>query len=168
MNRCFTLFLVACFGGSSLAATRLDSFSNRRSDGGTRYAPGSSLIGQSNARGNDWFGVTNTPDQVTASGPVLVSENLSFPGLPPSIGNSVSIPSATGNMGRLTLGFAARTGTVYYSFLLKVTDVSQLDDGGRQNNFFAALGDNTGSQNAALRRAASVRLVSSSAFNSSV
>lgn len=153
MNKNFTLALITCLGVRSMASTSLDSFANRRPEGGTRYAPGASLIWQSNGRGNDWFGVTNTPEQLTVSGPVIVPENLSFPGLPPSAGNSVSIPSSAGNMGRWTLGFAARTGTVYYSFLLKVTDVSKLDDSGRQNNFFAALGDNVGSQNATLRRA---------------
>jgi arylsulfatase A-like enzyme len=54
----------------------------------------------------------------------------------------------------MTLNFAATRGTVYFSFLLKVTDVSAVNSTGRENNYFAAFGDNVGEQDAALVRAA--------------
>ena len=57
-------------------------------------------------------------------------------------------------MGRLTLGFTVTSGAAYFSFLLKVTDLSGVDTSGTQNNFFAGFGDTLGSQNATLLRAA--------------
>jgi len=152
MKKCTILALAAGIAGHAAAGVCTDSFADARDKGGTGYMPGISLIGQSNGRGNDWNGITNTPGRASA-GPVVIAGNLSFPGLPGS-GNSISIPSSGGLMGRMTLGFTARSGTVYFSFLLKVTDISRLDETGTQNNFFAALGDNIGGQNGALRRAA--------------
>jgi len=153
MIKQLSIFLLLGFAVDAAAATYLDSFADARQAGGTRYAAGSSLIGQSDGHGGDWYGVTNTPGQPAVKTPVLTPGSLSYAGLPAAAGNSVSIPSSPGVMGRLSLGFAARTGTVYFSFLLKVTDVSQLNKSGTQNNFFAALNDNVGSQNAMLRRA---------------
>jgi arylsulfatase A-like enzyme len=57
-------------------------------------------------------------------------------------------------MGRMTLGFIVTSGTAYYSFLLKITDLSGVDTSGTQNNFFAGFGDTVGNQNATLLRAA--------------
>ncbi len=57
-------------------------------------------------------------------------------------------------MGRLTLNFVTTNGTAYYSFMLKVLDLSGVDTSGTQNNFLAGFGDTTGNQNATLLRAA--------------
>jgi hypothetical protein len=46
------------------------------------------------------------------------------------------------------------SGTAYYSFLLKVTDLSGVDSSGTQNNFFAGFGDTLGPQDGTLLRAA--------------
>ncbi len=138
----------------SRGAICFDPFADATGSGGTSYAAGSFLFHQANALGDQWFALTNTPAPPAAGMPVMVAGNLFYPGLPKSAGNSVFIPADAGCMGRLTLNFTANRGTVYFSFLLKVVDLSAVDASGRQNNFFAAFGDNVGNQDAALLRAA--------------
>ena len=134
-----------------------DPFADAAADGGTSYTVGSSLCEQVNSLGATWYAITNTPASVAAGFPVIAAGSLSYPGLPPSTGKCISIPSRTGVMGRLALGFTVTSGTAYYSFLLKVTDLSGVDASGVRNNFFAGFGDNVGNQNATLLRA-TVRL----------
>src|SRR5262249_42862787 len=98
--------------------------------------------------------LTNTPAPPATGLPTIAAGNLSYPGLPASTGNSISIPPTTGVMGRLTLGFTTTNGVVYFSFLLKVLDLSGINTSGTQNNYFAGFGDTTGNQNATLLRAA--------------
>ncbi len=87
--------------------------------------------------------------------PIVTNGNLSYPGLPTSPGNSLFIPPATGNMGRMSVTFpAVSTGACYFSFLLKVTDISTLSSSATPN-LFAAFGDNFGPQRAAVARATS-------------
>ena len=121
---------------------------------GAPTPPAPQLIHQINALGNEWFALTNTPAPPATGFPLIVATNLSYAGLPPPSGNCIQIPPTVGVMGRLTLGFTTTTGSVYFSFLLKVTDLSAIDTSGTQNNFFAGFGDTTGNQNATLLRAA--------------
>ena len=114
---------------------------------------GGFLFGQNNGAGNTWFALTNTPAPPATGFPVIAAGNLSYPGVATNPGNCVSIPSATGVMGRLTLNFDTSTnGTFFYAFLLKVTDLGTVDTTGTQNNYFAGFGDTVGNQNAALIR----------------
>jgi len=136
------------------AAACFDPFADATADGGTSYAVGSFLLKQVNGLGTIWYSLTNTPAPPATGIPVVASGNLSYPGLPAPTGNSISIPASTGVMGRLTLDFTVTSGTAYYSFLLKVTDLSGVDTSGTQNNFFAGFGDTIGNQNATLLRAA--------------
>jgi len=138
----------------SSASLSFDSFSDATAYGGTSYSVGSFLFKQSNRFGATWFALTNTPAPPATGFPTIVSGNLSYSNLTWSSGNCVSIPSATGVMGRMTLGFTVTNGTAYYSFLLKVTDLTNVDSTGTQNNFFAGFGDTIGNQNATLLRAA--------------
>ena len=144
----------------SLAAERapaeacFDPFADATADGGTTYAVGSFLFHQVNGLGTTWYALTNTPAPPATGFPVVAAGNLAYAGLPTPTGNCVSIPPSAGVMGRLTLGFVVTSGTAYYSFLLKVTDLSGVDTSGTQNNFFAGFGDTIGNQNAALLRAA--------------
>lgn len=155
ITRLLSLLPLAVWLNTSRAAMTFDSFADATGSGGTGYAVGSYLFHQANALGNQWFALTNIPAPPAKGLPMIVAGNLSYPGLPGSRGNSVFIPAAGGCMGRLTLDFPANRGTVYFSFLLKVIDLSGVDESGRQNNFFAALGDNVGNQDAALVRAVS-------------
>ncbi len=136
------------------AAACFDPFTDATADGGTSYAVGSLLLKQVNGLGTTWYSLTNVPAPPATGIPVVASGNLSYPGLPAPTGNCISIPASTGVMGRLTLGFTVTNGTAYYSFLLKVTDLSGVDTSGTQNNFFAGFGDTIGNQNATLLRAA--------------
>lgn len=136
------------------AGACFDPFADGTASGGTGYAAGEFLFHQINRLGNQWFAVTNTPAPPATGFPTITSDNLSYPGLPASSGGCVHIPAAPGVMGRLTLNFTTTTGAVYYSFLLKVLDLSGIDSSGAQNNYFAAFGDTTGKQNATLLRAA--------------
>ncbi len=136
------------------ASVCFDPFADATASGGTSYAVGGFLFGQANSFGNVWFALTNTPAPPATGFPVIAAGSLSYAGLPASIGNCISIPSSIGVMGRLTLGFTNTSGTVYFSFLLKVTDLSLVDSSGTQNNFFAGFGDTVGAQNATLLRAA--------------
>ena len=146
-----SLFLVI---DRASAAGCFEPFADATASGGTGYAPGSFLCDQANASGNVWFALTNTPAPPATGFPTIVAGSLFYPGLPPSAGNSVFIPSDAGVMGRMTLNFAVTRGTVYFSFLLKVVDLSGVDSTGTENNYFAGFGDTVGPQNAALVRTA--------------
>jgi arylsulfatase A-like enzyme len=138
----------------SRAAICFDPFADATADGGTSYTIGGFLFKQVNALGTTWFALTNTPAPPATGFPVIAAGNLSYAGLPSPSGNCVSIPASTGVMGRLTLGFTVTSGAAYYSFLLKVTDLSGVDTTGTQNNYFAGFGDTVGNQNATLLRTA--------------
>lgn len=149
------LVLALSFGAHhTTASLSFDPFADATADGGTSYAVGGFLFKQSNSFGTTWYALTNTPAPPATGFPVVASDSLSYPGLPASAGNCISIPATTGVMGRLTVGFTVTTGTAYFSFLLKVTDLSGVDTTGTQNNFFAGFGDTIGNQNATLLRAA--------------
>ncbi len=146
------LSLFVC--GRAPAAACFDSFADSTGSGGTAYTVGSYLFGQVNSQDCRWYALTNTPTPPATGLPVIAGGSLIYPGLPTSSGNCIFVPSAPGVMGRLTLNFTATSGTVYYSFLLKVVDLSGVDTSGTQNNFLAAFGDTTGNQNATLLRGA--------------
>jgi len=90
------------------------------------YAPGSNLGGQ-----GGWVNV-NTGDEVT-----VVAGSLSGAGAPPDSGNSVSFGGAGIDPART---FTAETGTLYYSFLLSVSDLGSLDATG---GYIAGFGSNS-------------------------
>ncbi|MDB6122210.1 MAG: sulfatase [Pedosphaera sp.] len=154
MKKFLFLLLVFLFREGAQAATCFDLFVDATTNGGTSYTVGSFLFGQTGNSGNTWFALTNTPAPPATGFPLIAAGNLSYPGLPPSTGNSVFIPASTGVMGRLSLNFTTTTGAVYFSFLLKVLDLSAVDTTGTQNNYFAGFGDTIGSQNATLLRTA--------------
>jgi arylsulfatase A-like enzyme len=150
------LFVVlALLGTFEVGASVLfEPFANAIDKSGSRYAAGAPLVQQVNAAGSVWYSIRNIPNPSALGSPVIVPESLSYPGLPASTGGSVKISPSAGIMGRLSLDFRTVTGSVYFSFLLKVSDLSGLDESGAQNNYFAAFNDNTGDQNATLVRAA--------------
>jgi arylsulfatase A-like enzyme len=148
------IILVVAFT-KAFAQGCFDPFADASTNGGTSYAVGSYLMGQGNgfANGsNTWYGLTNTPAPPATGFPTIAAGNLVYPNWPVSAGNCVSIPSAVGVMGRMTLNFQVTSGTAYFAFLLNVQDLSQIDTTGTQDNFFAAFGDTTGNQNSVLLR----------------
>jgi hypothetical protein len=147
----------------AFAASDYEPFANATAFGGSPYNVGSplcsgftalSLVNATNATGGVWGCVSNLPGVAVSGIPVINSGNLSYTGLSNNQGNSLFIPSATGNMGRLTLPFQVSSGQAYYSFLLKVTDVSTLSSA-NSVNYFAGFQDTLGPQRAALGRAQS-------------
>src|SRR5439155_24018441 len=77
--------------------------------------------------------------------------NLSYSGLPASIGNSISLPAVAGMTARLGFNATVNTNTAYYSFILKLTDISGVVSNAA-NNFFAGFSDTSGAQSASLSR----------------
>jgi len=159
------LFLVSVLNVATVGQVRaisiFEPFADATANGGTAYPVGATFANTNksfpalmNATGGPWYGVSNTYPTLPPGIPTITNGSLSYAGLPASTGNSVYIPPLTGVMGRMTLPFQITNGQVYYSFLLKVVDVSSLSTSSSAN-FFAALGDNVGSQSAALARAES-------------
>jgi hypothetical protein len=149
--------LLPCFlfAINASALPIFDPFADATANGGTDYAINSPLAGQTVAPGNIWNGIGgNFP----GAEPTIVAGNLTFPGLAPSAGNSVSFTGASSMGARLDLTTAVgATGTFYYSFLLKITDVSQVPTD-PTNNPFAAFCDDPRAQAAQVQRLGS-RLV---------
>jgi hypothetical protein len=103
----------------------------------TTYAPGLNLIGQTNSAGQYWT-------QAGPSGPepTIASGNLNTAGLVAASGNSVSF-GGNGISARFNLGTNMNSGTVYYSFLFKITDTNGMNTGGV---FWAGLNNSAGTQ----------------------
>ncbi len=153
-----TSLLLAMHVGA--AVSFYDPFADATASGGTSYTPNSYLAGgpttiptQTNAQGFAWFCVSNT-FPVNAGVPVITNDNLSYPGIGSSSGNAVYIPPQPGNMGRITLPATVSTGQCYYSFMLKVTDISTLTSA-TSSNFLAGFTDTIGNTKQFLIRAQS-------------
>ena len=130
---------------ASASLPSLDPFADATANGGTSYTAGSALANQQNNSTNIWNVVNSTamgPQPVIASGSVL-----SYPNLPPPSGNSVSfVPALTTNQGFRLNFFATNTsGATYYSYLLKLTDISAVPTT-NANNFFAGFSDGSTAQ----------------------
>jgi hypothetical protein len=109
MKKLYTLFLLAvnAFAFSQATLPYYESFN---------YVSGSNLNGQ-----GGWTGAAATPDDALIS-----TGNLSYAGLAPSSGNSVTIGS---NGFDPQQPFTNQTaGVVYASFIFKVTDLATLTD----------------------------------------
>lgn len=144
------------------AVSFFDPFSDATASGGSSYAANSPLAvtqgtSQTNAMGVAWFCISNTYPTFLGV-PIITNDNLSYPGMGTSSGNALFIPPSAGIMGRVSLtngnypftgGISA--GQVYYSFMLKVTDISTLTTT-TTTNFFAGFTDTTGLAKALLAR----------------
>ena len=98
-----------------------DTFSNATTNGGTAYTVGTPLAGQTNA-GNGWVSIGS--NNSTTVEPLIAAGNLSYSNLPASSGNSVSFFSSSGKSARLQLNATVTNGPAYYSYILKLTDIS--------------------------------------------
>ena len=130
-----------------------DPFADRSGAGGSTYTVGSNLAGQTNGLGDVWNSIG---DSFPGTHPLIAAGNLSYPNLPASSGNSVSFfPSTTGQQSaRLNFNFAipASTTRAYYSFKLKLTDISTVPTVAT-NNYFACFSDSGVAQVQRLGRA---------------
>lgn len=152
------LLISVCFAFQSAFAQSVGSpiyepFSDSTGTGGTSYTPGDRLGGQSQtlAAGfvsgssthttttsvQSWWSYTNVASPTTW--PTVVSGDLSYAGLASSGGGRSaqfggSGASALMNLTAGSIGFLPGSGTLYYSFTLKLTDLGTLSIG---SNFFA-------------------------------
>jgi hypothetical protein len=105
------------------------------------------LVGQVTNNGANWVyaGFPNT----TTNQPYIVSGSLSYPPLAPSVGNSVGFGNNSGSgttngmAARLNLPSAVSSGTLYYSFIMKLTDITAISTSGV---FWAGFNNSAGAQ----------------------
>lgn len=126
----------------------LDPIADESQEGGTSYAVGEGLAGQTNRFGEGWALVGSNNSAGTQ--PLIVEGNLSYPNLPASTGNSVAVAPSVGMTARLGFSTAATT-MMYYSLILKVTDITVVPMT-PANNFIAAFSDTAGAQAGTLAR----------------
>ncbi|MDB6122213.1 MAG: hypothetical protein JWQ71_1206 [Pedosphaera sp.] len=126
-----------------------DPFANATATGGSSYTPGTPLAGQ-NVSGNAWNSLGGNFPGIE---PMIVAGNLSYSNMPSGSGNSVSFaPSATMSA-RLNFNATVTTGgRAYYSFLLKITDISAVPTTAA-NNYFVCFSDGSAGQVQQLARA---------------
>src|SRR4249919_1367503 len=134
MKKILLLFGFALALERASALPFLDPFADRSGAGGTAYTVGSDLGGQSDGLGDIWNSIgTGFP----GTHPLIAAGNLSYPNLPASSGNSVSFfPSTTGQQSvRLNFNYTitASTTRAYYSFKLKLTDISAVPTAATNN-----------------------------------
>jgi arylsulfatase A-like enzyme len=142
MKKLVLLLLLLGVCRASAALPFADAFTDVTAGGGTSYEVGSSLAGQTNA-GNFWVSIGSN-NQTTVE-PVIAAGNLTHPGLPASAGNSVAFFSSAGMSARLNLRAAITAGRTYYSFLLKITDLSAVGTS-PSDNFFSCFSDDPNAQ----------------------
>jgi len=143
----FILILSSCLTGLPVVAQlavgnpQYDSFSDASGAGGTSYAIGSPLAGQTSAGyaayssgGQAWWELgPNVGLGGTYSQPTLAAGDLSVPGLASAGGGRSVAFGGNGDSARmnLTVGRGGITsGTVYFSFAMKLTDLTGLTTGG--------------------------------------
>jgi hypothetical protein len=137
----------------AVALPAFDPFDSAISTGGNFYAIGLGLAPNisTNSDGtvNNWALVNTNVVQ-----PLITEGNLAYAGLPASTGNSVAgSPPASGTAASARLNLNVPTGppTIYYSFILKVTDLTGVP-AINANNGIAAFSDSTGAQAPAITR----------------
>jgi len=120
-------------GASARALPDYEPFADATSSGGTSYAVGSFLAGQTNAAGQRWwelgpnYGLGLTPQPTIAAG------DLTVPGLYSAGGGRSAAFGGNGDSARLNLSVGAggiQSGSVYFSFAMKLTDLTGLTAGG--------------------------------------
>jgi hypothetical protein len=127
-------------GGSAFALPDYEPFADATGSGGTAYTTGANLIGQVDAAGQTWFqaGPAGNPQPTIAAG------DLSVPGLFSTGGGQSAAFGGNGQSARLNLSVGAggiTSGTVYFSFAVKLTDLSALTTAGA---FWAGLNNSQG------------------------
>lgn len=103
------------------------------------YPAGANLIGQVTPDGLVWVAAGPAGTQVTVE-----AGNINVFGLSASSGNSIKFSAVTGPSARLPVGFTITSGTLYYSFALKVRDLTGLStSGGHLAGFNNSIGPQT-------------------------
>jgi len=127
---------------SASALSDYEPFADSTGSGGTSYSTGSNLIGQINATAHTWFqaGPSGNPQPTIAAG------DLTVPGLFSTGGGQSAAFGGNGQSARINLSVGSggfTTGSVYFSFAMKLTDLTALNTNG---TFWAGLNNAQGSQ----------------------
>ena len=119
-----------------------ESFANAAGSGGTAYTPGANLTAQTNAQRFPWYAAGSSD---SGPQPVIAAGSLSIPGLAASAGNSITYGSTSpaGAAARLGLGASYTSGTLYYSFAFRLTDLAGMATGAK---ILAGFNNSTGPQ----------------------
>lgn len=127
---------------AALAFPDYEPFSDATGAGGTSYSTGANLIGQVNAGGHTWF----QAGPGTGPQPTIADGDLVVPGLYSAGGGHSAAFGGNGTSARLNLGVGAggiTSDTIYYSFAMKLTDLTGLSASGV---FWAGFNNTQGSQ----------------------
>lgn len=127
---------------SASALPDYEPFADSSGSGGTTYSTGQNLIGQTNASGRTWFqaGPGGNPQPTIAAG------DLSISGLYSTGGGQSAAFGGNGTSARINLSVGAggiTSDTVYFSFAMKLTDLTGLSSSGV---FWAGFNNTQGSQ----------------------
>ncbi len=107
----------------------------------TTYSTASNLIGQTNSAGQYW--TQAGPNSALTNQPTILSNSLSFPGLAPSTGNSTKFGGGGGMCARFNLGTNVTAGTLFFSFVCRLADITGLSS---TAFFWAGFNNSSGSQ----------------------
>ena len=124
---------------SAWALPDYEPFANATGSGGTSYATGANLVGQTGVDGQSWTQAGPT-GSVT---PKIVSGDLTIPGLYSAGGGQSASFGGNGESARLNLSSSSTSGTIYYSFSMKLNDLTGMSSTGV---FWAGLNNSTGTQ----------------------
>ncbi len=143
MKTPLALTLIGMFTASVSALPLYDPFADATGSGGTSYAVGANLVGQTDAAAHSWFGAG--PTTGTPVTPTIISGSIAIPGLSLGEGNSIRMVPGAGPSPRLSLGtpFLAANSSIYYSFAFNVNTLGNLSTSGA---FFAGFNNTFGSQ----------------------
>jgi hypothetical protein len=107
------------------------------------YPSGAALSGQTDNHVDPALTWAYVGTGANSADPKIGSGSLSYPGLPASAGNSVVTDRTQSGVSRIALPSAQTSGTVYYSMLVKVNDITGLTNT-TTGSFFAGLNNVTG------------------------
>jgi hypothetical protein len=110
---------------------------------GFDYASGVALSGQTNNNVQPPLTWAYVGTGANSADPKTTTGSLSYAGLPASVGNSILTDRTQSGVSRIALPAAQTTGTVYYSMILKVNDVTNLTNT-TTGSFLAGLNNVTG------------------------
>ncbi|MGD0260609.1 MAG: LamG-like jellyroll fold domain-containing protein [Verrucomicrobiota bacterium] len=109
-----------------------DPFTSATASGGSSYAAGSLLAEQTNAMGQNWYGIATTITSAAANAITNTGYSLSYQGLPGFSGNEILFRNVAGEGARMFVATNASgffvTGplSVFYSMVLSVSNISSL------------------------------------------
>ena len=110
---------------------------------GFDYASGVALSGQTNNNVQPPLTWAYVGTGASSADPKTGTGSLSYAGLPASVGNSILTDRTQTGVARIALPSAQTTGTVYYSMILKVNDITTLTNT-TTGSFLAGLNNSTG------------------------